>query len=1398
MARNDTDTPFDDDIAAPPGERACPSGPAATASGRAPFHLTGLNDEALERVAAHVQQLGHAFWQSGARRAGKALLVTSAGAGYGKTHFIGQLFTTLAGEATVVALRPAPAPNLIWRHLLDAVVESLELGPAQAGSASLYRADARTTTEAVATARDENGLELFCHAVLGRSMALLLEGQQQVRAQDMERLRGPVNKIVRLQVNASWQRLLQKALGSRSQLRRLQRRLAARGVSTHAQLHSWLHLCHTLIAAPDPDLRDACLDWLRGQPIAEDCAEQIGIASRDRCPNGQSDEAHEAVAHQRVLDLSQLMALFQPLVVCIDHTDPCGGDEALAQSLGRLVAELVDEARHLQLVITANAPVWAQIEARWAPTYVARIRRPTLWLEGIDAEQAMQLAQYRLSLAAAGDDVSTRFLGDGDWIDGLADADGGRISPRVFLQACAARWRAGPVVELPPAEQLDTADAQGTGDRAPVDVPTGEPSDEVDLAAGEPSAEVDLTAGEPSAEVDLASGEPSSDIDLPSGEPSAEVEVDLGPDEPCREVDLASGEVSAQIDLAAGEPSSDIDLSSGEPSAEIDLSGGEASAEIDYTALEPLSERSTHETADAVDSSGPDGVEPPVVAEAEAEQAEETPDLAVSMMPVGWVDLPAGEPSVEVDLDPGDPDYLLELALTGAESIITGNTELHAAATADTHEAEDDLSIDEHFDELIREIANGVVVEEDAAREALGLAVTALARRLPATEVISDEEDAYSDAVWQRPDLRVGITLSIADTGQAWGQLARRASRRENAVQVCLRTSSQPAVPNARWRVAAPIIERAIDELYLRVEVLSEQQLGDVMAVVQLYREMRERYNRAELDTAADVLCRRLRWLWDLIVGEEVAVTAGDGGAEDRHGERRAGDGPGARAAAVAGPVSSAEAAERVETNEGTAGGAKASDHAEPADYAGPDASAEMAAADDAGDGAGDGAGDDDVTAGASAERSATATTPEPDTVAAPAASPEMPETPAVSSGPGNPITSPVANDDTATPPADDGAPPFDAVAHVTSSTRRLAATPTDDLAEMLRNALTELGIAGQVAGQTRAPQFVQFELSPTRGLWPAALLQVVGPKLERLAEAVQSPGPIRACTRGNYVLLEVPKAESERISWEDMAEDPSFFTQTSNLSFPIGIGPGRTVRYCDLNIAHQAHVLIAGQRGSGIRQLLRSILASLTARNSPRVLQLTLVDPEAAAFAELKGSTYLTHPVIDDVESTLKVLQETLTDIKVRRGQLKRDRHKRLADRHAAGRTEIPFRVVMIDEIAPFLLADDSVRDRFVKQVTQIARYGRRTGVHLVLATRSVSAEVLTEALLDALPLHVALRMGSVEDSTLLLNESGAERLSVTGEMLVDRGDGIERVMGAWFEETQDAPGSVQALRGA
>ena len=219
-------------------------------------------------------------------------------------------------------------------------------------------------------------------------------------------------------------------------------------------------------------------------------------------------------------------------------------------------------------------------------------------------------------------------------------------------------------------------------------------------------------------------------------------------------------------------------------------------------------------------------------------------------------------------------------------------------------------------------------------------------------------------------------------------------------------------------------------------------------------------------------------------------------------------------------------------------------------------------------------------------------------------------------------------------------------------------------------------------------------------------------------------------------------------------------------------------------------NVLIGGAVGQGKSNLLLDIIYALAARYSPHELELNLLDfkrgLEFKRFAEDEdGRNWLPHVKVLCLESSpafgVAVLRHMELEME-RRSQIFKAAGVASLNAYRAGGREMPRVVLIIDEFHVLFEGSDAEVENAVLYLTKLAKQGRAYGIHLLLASQTISGvsalSTKGDAIFAQFPLRMSLKNTADESQTILSrgNKAAAD-LTYRGELILNRNFGHDPV---------------------
>lgn len=350
--------------------------------------------------------------------------------------------------------------------------------------------------------------------------------------------------------------------------------------------------------------------------------------------------------------------------------------------------------------------------------------------------------------------------------------------------------------------------------------------------------------------------------------------------------------------------------------------------------------------------------------------------------------------------------------------------------------------------------------------------------------------------------------------------------------------------------------------------------------------------------------------------------------------------------------------------------------------------------------------------------------------------------------------------------------------------------------AQIIKDTLAEFSIDVEIEGANIGPKVTQYTLKPPSGVKLTRITQLeTNIALNLAARALRIEAPIPG---QRAVGIEVPNIRAADVRIRGILESKQWNTNYEPLSFAVGKDISGDPIVGELN--KMPHLLVAGQTNSGKSVMINTLLCSLLYRNSPSQMKLILVDPKQVEMARYQDIPHLLTPIITQPEKTISALKWAVNEMERRYkllaevGELNikdyndslRSPRKKIVVQDQEGHDQqaedgsMPYIVIIIDEMADLMMT--AGRD-VEALIVRLAQKARAVGIHLVLATQSPRADVITGLIKANVPAKIAFTVGNQVESRIILDQVGAEKLLGQGDMLYKTATMSKpiRVQGAW-----------------
>ena len=405
--------------------------------------------------------------------------------------------------------------------------------------------------------------------------------------------------------------------------------------------------------------------------------------------------------------------------------------------------------------------------------------------------------------------------------------------------------------------------------------------------------------------------------------------------------------------------------------------------------------------------------------------------------------------------------------------------------------------------------------------------------------------------------------------------------------------------------------------------------------------------------------------------------------------------------------------------------------------------------------------------------------------------------------------------------------------------------TNHDELLKMQRtivDTLKSFGVDVTPGDITRGPTITRFEVYPSLGL-KVSRITALEADLARVtkAESINILAPIPG---KDTVGIEVANKNRILVPFSEILLDDKF--RSSKRKIPLALGKNVYGEAVIGDLAAMPHCLVAGATGAGKSVCINTIICSILYKFGPDELRFIMVDPKVVEMQVYSNLPHLVVPVITDPQKVVGALKWCVNEMerryklfakcKVRNfdGFNNRERPEKEApapqdeplpedideevdmeqiesiarafedgelgpeaevDPDLAGFPEeadedeipdrLPYIVIIIDELADLMQTAPADVELCIARIAQKAR---AAGMHLIVATQTPRADVVTGIIKANIPSRISFQVSSKIDSRVILDTGGAEKLVGKGDMLfLPPGSAkLERSQGAFVSDEE------------
>jgi S-DNA-T family DNA segregation ATPase FtsK/SpoIIIE len=353
-----------------------------------------------------------------------------------------------------------------------------------------------------------------------------------------------------------------------------------------------------------------------------------------------------------------------------------------------------------------------------------------------------------------------------------------------------------------------------------------------------------------------------------------------------------------------------------------------------------------------------------------------------------------------------------------------------------------------------------------------------------------------------------------------------------------------------------------------------------------------------------------------------------------------------------------------------------------------------------------------------------------------------------------------------------------------------------EDVQQVLIETLGQFGIAVAPGDITKGPTITRYEVYPAKGVRVDKIVSLErdlarATRAERINILAPIPGK-------DTVGIELANSRKVTVKLRELLQSSDWEEAKGHAKIPLALGKDVYGKTIIADLAQMPHLLVAGTTGSGKSVCINALIASMLFRFTPEELRLVVVDPKMVELQAYNSLPHLAFPIVVDPKKVMLALRWLIDEMErryrvfarvgvrnivgfnarpkkpVAAGGDRRDEDEPSTEGPGSAPPatkdelqipdKMPYVVVIVDELADLMQTAPADVESAIARITQMAR---AAGIHIIVATQTPRADVITGVIKANIPSRIAFQVASKIDSRVILDENGADRLLGQGDML-------------------------------
>lgn len=236
-------------------------------------------------------------------------------------------------------------------------------------------------------------------------------------------------------------------------------------------------------------------------------------------------------------------------------------------------------------------------------------------------------------------------------------------------------------------------------------------------------------------------------------------------------------------------------------------------------------------------------------------------------------------------------------------------------------------------------------------------------------------------------------------------------------------------------------------------------------------------------------------------------------------------------------------------------------------------------------------------------------------------------------------------------------------------------------------------------------------------------------------------------------------------------ALDNKILKEIQEFKVPAVLGKDPIGNTISIDLSENNNLLINGVSGVGKSMLINSFIMSNLILKKPDEVKFLIADTKRVEFSSYNGIPHLICPIISEYNHIISTLNKIKEEITHRINEFQNTGTKNIKQyneyikEHNNELEYMPYIVIIIDELTDIYTNDNNL---ISKLILDIAAKSKMTGICQIITANGINKEIINQEIKEMIPFRITFVTTTAEESKIIIDQEGAEKLHGKGEMLI------------------------------